>query len=189
MNAMIERKNEPVPTSWPLAALWAALTFVVRVVPIAPNFAAVGALSLYGGARMPWWAAFALPLGTMAASDVVLGYMRDYHAFNPYVYGCFAVAVLLGMLLRRTNSIVRIGAAAVASDALFFVVTNFGVWQGDHGQAYARSFDGLMQCYAAAIPFMQNTVISTLVFVPLFFGVHTLVTKAAPIGEPAESRV
>ena len=89
----------------------------------------MGALSLYGGARMPKWAAVALPLGTMAASDVVLGYMKDYQAFNPYVYGCFAVAVLIGMLLRRTNSVVKIGAAAVASDLIFFLVTNFGVWQ------------------------------------------------------------
>lgn len=136
---------------------------------------------------MPWWAGLALPLGTMASADLMLWYAKDYQPFNPVVYGCFAATVLLGLLLRRTNAIVKIGAAAVASDLLFFLVTNFAVWRGDHGQTYSASIDGLWQSYAAGLPFMQNTIFSTLVFVPLFFGVHALVTKPAAATERVQA--
>ena len=185
MVVMTEQRNETVPTCWPLAMLWAAATLVLRIVPHPQNFAAMGALSLYGGARMPLWAGLVLPLATMAGADLVLWYVKDYKPFNPVVYGCFIVTVLLGTLLRRTNSVWKIGAAAIASDVLFFLVTNFAAWRGDHGHAYATTIDGLWQSYVAAIPFHQWTAISTLLFVPLFFGVHTLATKPETAGEHA----
>jgi hypothetical protein len=40
---------------------------------------------------------------------------------------------------------------------------------------YPRTFAGLLECYAAAIPFFRNSVVSDLMFAGAFFGAAALV--------------
>jgi hypothetical protein len=159
-----------------IAAGLAVLAGLVRLIPHPFNLTPVGALGLFGGARLRPWLAATLPLAVMAVTDLILKWALDYPAFNPYVYGCFLANVLLGRLLARTQSWVRIGGLAVAGSVLFFVVTNFGVWLGSSvppetlatGAAYAyvqdspypfpliryaRSPQGLLACYWLAAAF------------------------------------
>jgi hypothetical protein len=156
----------------------------VRLLPYLPrfaipypwNFAPVGAMSLYGGARLRLWQALTLPLALMAATDGLIWLLKGYPPFDPWVYGSLAVTVLLGRLLTRTNSPWRIGAAAVLASAQFFLVTNFGVWMASSiapakipgGSAmmtvtesqyptpevkYAADARGLGACYLMALKF------------------------------------
>ena len=55
--------------------------------------------------------------------------------------------------------------------SLFFLVTNFAVWLA--WDYYPKTLEGLILCYTMAIPFFQNTLISTC----LFTGVLTLMIK------------
>jgi len=56
-----------------------------------------------------------------------------------------------------------------AGSLIFFIVSNFGVWAlGSaclNDVVYAKNLNGLIECYIMAIPFFQNTLLSTLLFV------------------------
>ena len=52
----------------------------------------------------------------------------------------------------------------------FFIITNLGVWM--MMPLYPHTTAGLLQCYLAAIPFFQYTLIGDLVFTPVLFLLH-----------------
>jgi hypothetical protein len=118
--------NEPRGQSMLTLSLM-ALTGLVRLLPHPWNFTPVGALGLYGGARLRWWQAFFVPFLVMGVTDFLIWTIKGWH-FNPAVYGCFAVNVLLGLSLRRTSSVWRIAGCSFAGSLLFYLVTNFSVW-------------------------------------------------------------
>jgi hypothetical protein len=146
-----------------LSAIVAAAA--LRLVPHPPNFTPIGAMALFSGAylgRKPL--AFAVPLGALLLSDLVLGF---YHG-QATVYFSVALIVMIGMVALGRRSPIRVGAAAVLSSVVFFVVTNFGMWL--FSGFYPRTFAGLEACYVAAVPFFQNTVAGDLFYATLLFG-------------------
>lgn len=137
------------------------------------NFAPVGAVSLYSGARLRGWKAFLLPLLLMAITDPIVG---GYSFATPFVYASFLVSVWIGTRLRSTENPAWIGAAALLCSVQFFLITNFGAWLG-MSQTYSRSFAGLTSCYAAAIPFFGRTLASDLVYTGVLFGLHAWLSR------------
>jgi hypothetical protein len=150
-----------------LVALLSAIVVAaaLRLVPHPPNFTPIGAMALFSGAYLGRRAvAFAAPLGALLLSDLVLGF---YHG-QATVYFSVALIVMIGMAALTRVSAVRVGAAAIASSILFFVITNFGMWL--FSGFYPRTLVGLEACYVAAIPFFQNTVAGDLFYAILLFG-------------------
>ena len=143
-----------------------AAAAALRLLPHPPNFSPIDAMALFSGAYLGRRGAlaFVAPLGALFLSDLVLGF---YHGMVT-VYFSVALIVVLGSLALQHRSPLRIGAAAVASSILFFVVTNFGMWLSSG--IYPRTLAGLEACYVAAIPFFQNTVAGDLFFATLLFG-------------------
>tara|TARA_B100000035_G_C20853755_1_gene488624 strand:+ start:212 stop:730 length:519 start_codon:yes stop_codon:yes gene_type:complete len=141
-----------------------------RVIPHPPNFTPVLAVAIFA----PYFArelvvAVAIPLVAMVLSDLIIG----LHSSMIWVYGAVAASVVISHYLRKTGSlIVRIGSLAFVSPLLFFIVTNFGVWLGSG--FYAHTIDGLTACYIAALPFFGNTLVSTIAFSGLFYGLMRL---------------
>jgi hypothetical protein len=90
---------------------------LARLLPHWPNFTPIGAMALFGGAYfVSRRAAFAAPLAAMLISDAALGATRygwTVLRLMPAVYACFAVTVLVGMLLRKRRTILSVAAAAV----------------------------------------------------------------------------
>lgn len=156
-----------------------ALGVLARVVPHPGNFAPVGAIALFGGAVFARpWAALLVPLAAMFAGDTILelttGY--GYHTLMPVVYVTYALIAVLGMLLReRRRSPVAVGAAVVASSTIFYLVSNLAMWM--ISDIFPRTFQGLVACYVAGIPYFGRTLLSDLMFAAIFFGVYTLVTE------------
>jgi hypothetical protein len=148
----------------------------LRLVPHPPNFTPIAAMALFGGAYLGRrWLAFAAPLGALVLSDLVLGFYPE----AIFVYLSVVAIVLIGRLLARHRTVLRVGAAALASSLLFFLVTNFGVWLVmDY---YPKDAAGLIACYVAAIPFFQNTLAGDLVFTALLFGGWALAERALPV--------
>ena len=149
---------------WAAAAL-VALVCATRLLPHPPNFAPVGAVALFGAAYFnDRRAAFAVPLAAMFISDLALG----FHATMAYVYGAFALISLLGFgFLRGRATPPRTAAAALFSTALFFLVSNFGVWAS--GSYFPKNAAGLLECYVAAIPFLGNTLAGDLFYSAVLF--------------------
>src|SRR6185369_15181989 len=74
------------------------------------NFAPVGAISLFAGARLRGWKAWALPLALMAITDPLLG---GYSRQTPLVYASFLISVWIGTRLRNTENPLWIGGGAL----------------------------------------------------------------------------
>jgi hypothetical protein len=150
-----------------LAALLSAIAVaaVLRLVPHPPNFSPIDAMALFGGAYLGRrWIAFAAPLAALLLSDFVLGF---YHGMAT-VYATVALIVAIGWWVSSRRTPLRIAAAAVASSVTFFVITNFGMWL--FSGFYPVTWAGLVACYAAAIPFFQNTIAGDFFYTALLFG-------------------
>ena len=143
-----------------------ALDVVVRLAPHAPNFTPVAASALFAGAVLrsrPL--ALAVPLAAMFVSDLVLGF-HDW-VVTGVVYAALALPALLGMWA-RARSAVLLAPLALGSSLFFFTSTNFAVWVSSG--MYAHDLDGLIRCYVAALPFLQNTVVGDMFWTALLFG-------------------
>src|SRR5512140_407028 len=141
-------------TNRPLAAGLTVAGTLLRLAPHPFNFAPVGGVSLFAGARLRGWQAYLLPLVLMAVTDPLLG---GYSFATPFVYASFLISVWLGRrLLRNSESALRIGGVAMASSLQFFLISNFAVWL--HGHLYPVTLAGLAQCYTMAIPFYGRTL-------------------------------
>lgn len=160
-----------------LLALLAAIVVAaaLRLVPHPPNFTPIAAMALFSGAylgRRPL--AFVAPLGAMLLSDALL----SFHSGMPFIYASVALIVLLGWLALSRVTVFRLAGAALASSALFFAISNFGVWL--QSGMYAPRLSGLVACYVAAIPFFQNTIAGDLFYTGLLFGGFALLERAVP---------
>jgi hypothetical protein len=161
-----------------------ALTILGGVARLAQNlnFAPVGALSLFAGARLRGWRAYLLPIALMAATEPLVclryGYsLKDAYSFaTPFIYASFLINVWIGSRLRRTENPGWIGAAALAGSLQFFFLSNFGTWLAP-GSLYGHTPSGLVNCYIAAIPFFRNTMVSDLVYAGAFFGLHAVLSR------------
>jgi hypothetical protein len=148
-----------------------------------PNFAPVAALALFAGYFFASrWTAAALPLVVMAVTDCFIG---GYHpAMMAVVYLALILPVLVRGPLRRRFSLARnrgdsatakaaastagLVGCSLAASIVFFLVTNFAHWA--IYEMYEKSATGLLQCYAAAIPFFRYTLAGDLTFACVLFG-------------------
>lgn len=153
-----------------------------RLIPHPPNFTPIGAIALFGGTYFASKrAAFAVPLAALVISNFALALLQyggSVFPLLPFVYASFALTVCLGLLLRNHRVPWAIGATALASAVIFFVLSNFGVWL--NGGMYPLTAEGLVACYIAAIPFFRNMVWGNLVYVTVLFGSFELAMRFLP---------
>ncbi len=166
---------------------------IMRLVPHIPNFAPITAAALFAAAYLPKKYALLVPLAAIAVSDYLLLYISPFSAqvFNfsriqplsaivndttLWVWGSFMISGLLGLVLRRRRSAIRVGAITIAASLQFFVITNFGVWAAG---AYARDLSGLATSYIAGLPFLRATLLGDLFYAASFFGIYALATHSA----------
>jgi hypothetical protein len=149
-----------------LAMSLVGLDVIARVAPHAPNFTPIAASALFAGAVLRSRAlALAVPLAAMLASDLVVG-GYDWRVMG-VVYAALALPALLGRWGRARGAIV-LAPLALSSSLFFFATTNFAVWA--FSGMYAHDLAGLMHCYVAALPFLQNTIIGDMLWTTLLFG-------------------
>lgn len=150
-----------------------ALALVARLLPHPDNFTPVLAVALFGGATLPGAAAYAVPLAAMAGSDLALGEPLTWT--TAIVYACFLAAARLGRWVGANRTWAKTIAAALGGSLAFFLATNLAVWLFD--ALYAQTWDGLIECYAMAIPFFGNSLAGDLFWVVALFGVLDLATR------------
>ena len=152
------------------------LAAVIRLLPHYPNFTPIGAMALFGGAYFSKkYLAFVIPFAAMFLTDLVLG----FHATMWAVYLSFGLIVVIGMLMINKVKLSNVFLASVSASVLFFVITNFAMWMV--GGIYSTDLKGLVECYAAAIPFFHYTLLGDLFYVGLMFGVFEIVKSKLPI--------
>jgi hypothetical protein len=163
-----------------LAYLFLAIAVAVhlRFIPLPFSFTPVVGALLYFGARMPrrqMW----IPVVLLAASGVYLTrvtYGYPLTADHLITWAWYAAMVLLGSVLIKGFSVIRIGAASLIASVSFFLLSNFAVWMVWRDM-YPKTFNGLMACYVAGLPFFRYAVASDLLFTAGFFGIGYLASR------------
>jgi hypothetical protein len=154
-----------------------AVAVHVRFLPLPFSFAPVTAALLYFGARRPrreMW----IPVTALAAAGVYLS--RSYYGYAVsadllVTWAWYAGMVLLGGMLAKHATALRVGAGSLAGSVSFFLISNFAVWAV--WNMYPKTVSGLGACYVAGLPFFRNAVVSDLFFAALFFGIGYLVSQ------------
>jgi hypothetical protein len=170
-----EQESPYRPLALGVAIVAGFIATILRIVPHPPNFSSVGALGLFGGARLRAWQAYLFPLAIMIVSDLLLWVLTGFdfkyslgHLSRVFVYASFMIYVFIGRWLRDTNSITSIALAATLGGLQFFLLTNFCEWLFQPMQPYydqipaafqySRDWSGLMTCFTFALPFYQGEV-------------------------------
>lgn len=182
----LSRKNKTIL----IVSILVSAVFI-RLIPHMPNFAPITAAALFSAAFLPKKYLFVVPLLVVAVSDYLLLYINPFSAqifnFNTlqplsamfhgttfWVWGSFMVSALIGLILRKKASALRIGSASLLASVQFFVITNFGVWAAG---MYGPGIAGLAASYVAAWPFFGWTALGDLFYTASFFGIYALALK------------
>ena len=140
-----------------------------------PNVSPVTALALFSGVFLAdRRLALMVPVIVMFCSDLVIG----LHDTILFVYGAFVLVGLFGIALAGRPSGGIVFAASLFSSLIFFLVTNFGVWLV--AGYYPLTFEGLITCYIAAVPFFHYSLAGDLFFVGVLFGGYRLIEYRIP---------
>lgn len=143
-----------------------------RFLPHPPNFTAMGAIALFAGRFLPnrvW--ALLVPLAAVALTDWIFGFYPGW----TFVYGAYALIVLLGWRLRRQSGVWPVVAAGISTSGIFFVLSNIGVWWTS--EMYSHDLKGLVSCFVAALPFIHYTIMSDGLFILTLFGAYVLAKR------------
>jgi hypothetical protein len=145
--------------------------------PHPANFAPVGAVALLGGMLLPRKFAAWTVVAVMILSDLLLG----LHPLVLWTWGSFALIALLANALLSGQKVgtSRLVISAIGGGTVFFVITNVGVWL--QGGLYEKSWQGLLQCFANAIPFYRNTILGDVFFVSVFYATYLVVSRLAAV--------
>ncbi|UTW62526.1 hypothetical protein KFE98_21435 [bacterium SCSIO 12741] len=165
-------------SNWILISSMILVAAMTRLLPHPPNFTPIGAMALFAGAALGRnWIKWILPIGALFISDLVLNntvyaHMNDgfvlFHESVLWVYASMLAIVAIAPMLIRKLSAGSVLLGSLSASVLFFLGTNFGAWMSMN--MYPMTWDGLMTCYAAGVPFFGYNVLGDLVFSTALFG-------------------
>ena len=138
-----------------------------------PNFEMVTALSLISGSFLGGIYASVIPLLIIFLSDIYFGNTIIYL----FTWSAFALVGIFGILFKRNSKhyYLKITGGGIISVLFFYLWTNFGWWL--ISGMYPLNSQGLLVCYAAAIPFLKNQLMSVLIFAPAFALLFTIISE------------
>ena len=150
-----------------LVAFLVALDVVARVLPHAPGFLPVAASGFFAGRmlRIPPLA-IVVPVLGMVLSDVALP-GEDWR-IQAVGFAAIAIPAVAGILTRRWRGVLPTVATIVPCSILFFLLSNGAVWA--FSGMYPLTWQGLTQCYVAALPFLDKTILGDLFWTAVLFG-------------------
>jgi len=145
-----------------------AIGIAGRLMPHVWNTTPILASLLFASTYLNKKSAVWLLIVVMGVSDIFLGTYQWQIMLS--VYGSLLLACFTGSFIRTHKHIQTIIAAPLLFSTLFFVITNWAVWQ--FSPLYSHTFQGLLDSYTMAIPFFKNSLVGDLVYTSLFFGIY-----------------
>jgi hypothetical protein len=174
LTAMQTRTRSDLWMDLALVAFLVVLCVVARLLPHAPGFLPVAASGLFAARvlRIPALA-IAVPVLAMILSDAFLP-GEDWR-IQAVGFAAIAIPAVAGIATRRFSGVLPTIATVIASSILFFLLSNGAVWA--FSTMYPRTLEGLTQCYIAALPFLEKTMLGDLVWTGVLFGGFWLVQR------------
>jgi hypothetical protein len=162
-----------------LVAFLIGFDVTARLLPHIPGVLPVAASGLFAARvlRMPALAVI-VPLAAMALSG--FGLAADDWRVTLVVYAAIALPALAGMFSRRWQGALPIVATMLSCSLTFFASSNLAVWA--FSGIYPLTWQGLTECYIAALPFIERTVIGDLAWTGVLFGGAWLVQHGPVLG-------
>lgn len=161
----------------------AAAIFVAaisRLFPHIPNFTPVAAMALFGAVYFDNKAtAIFVPLLTMILSDIAMELVTGWGFHNTivYVYAAFLITSFVGFWVKRNTNVQTIAVGSITASALFFIITNFGVWAAG---GFPAGLTGLNTTYMLGVPYFAPTLIGDLFFNAILFGAFYIAQRKYP---------
>ncbi len=170
--------------------LLVVIASLYRIMPGRPlGFAPQIAMALFSGSIFKDKKfSFLLPILSMLVSDIIYEVLFQFNIssiagfYNGQVlnYILFAAVTVIGFMIKKEN-LLHIAAGSIAGATFYFIASNFVVWIGGglalNNLPYSKTWDGLMACYAAAVPFYTGSLFATLFFSAILFGGYFLINK------------
>ena len=125
-----------------------------RFIPHPPNFTSLIALSFYVPALLGKRFVPSL-IFSFLLTDLIIG----FHNTLFFTWGSVILIGIFSNIFKKRLGLRLVGA--ISGVLIFFIVTNFGVW---FTGSYGYNFEGLIVCYTLALPFLGNTLVSTVIF-------------------------
>lgn len=165
------------------------LTVIMRVINIEfniYNLIPMAALGIFCGSILQnKFHAYLIPLVALLLSDIAISLFTNtqgFYGISQFVnYASIILITLLGTYLTK-RSFLQIAGYSISGSLIFFILSNFGTFLSGY---YGFSFEGLLNCYAMAIPFYKselantffiNSFLGDLFFSIIAFGVYHLAT-------------
>ena len=157
---MIKEFNTIENSTRYLIILFLVLLLVVsRNLSFIPNFTPTISLIVFASTMFRNYYILA---SIVIASQLISDYFLRYYSSIFFVYlGYILLAFASKFILKEINFVSIIGTSII-SVFIFFLVSNYGVWQMMDICDYSLS--GLIECYIAGIPFLKYSLISTLLY-------------------------
>jgi hypothetical protein len=171
--------------------IWSLVIMVIiasvyRVIPRPFGFAPQIALAIFGGAVIrDKRLAFIMPVLSMFISDLIyqvlfINGLTDIQGFyrGQWInYALIAGCSIFGILIKKIN-VTNVLIMSIIAPTAYFLVSNFLTWTGvGEYVEYPKTWEGLMTCYTAALPFYKWSVVSTVFFSGILFSAWYLITK------------
>lgn len=161
-----------------LFILWIGIYY--RLIPHPPNFSPLIPITVFSGFILPQYTnkylPYLIPLIILISSDLILGLHNQiftvYFAFLSSVYLSRVYFKFFKVYQEKSNlkKIFHANISSLVNSTWFYIFSNFGVWLTTN--MYPKTMDGLIQCYVMAIPFFKNSIISSILFCTLIFGIY-----------------
>lgn len=131
---------------------------------------------------------FLVPILSMLISDVLyyllakqgLSEIAGIYEGQWVNYLLFISITVIGFFIRQ-NRVGHIILGSLVGAGFFFIASNFFFWIGGgldiNNQPYPKTWDGLMSCFAAGLPFFRGSLWATLFFNTIFFGSYYLYNR------------
>lgn len=152
------------------------LAFLERTVfDLGPNFELVTLAVVLSSFYLNKKSSLLSTLFIMLSSDLLIGNSSIFI----FTWSGFLIPILFINIFKnlKINKIFSGTLAGISANIFFFAWTNFGVWALDSWGVYPKTFTGLLHSYINGLPFLKYQLISTLIFVPLGFGIYKLLSK------------
>ena len=163
---------------WILLFMLMIAAVVTRWLPHPHNVSPIMALALFSGVVCSnKKIALLVPVLAMIVSDLILG----FHSTMWAVYGSFMLVAYMGYRAEKSKSGDRLKLSSLiglglGGSLLFFVVTNFAVWFQQIGM-YPKTWEGLVACFMAAVPFFKNSLGGNALYMFTLFGLWSFVKE------------
>jgi hypothetical protein len=165
-----------------LVAFLIGLNVATRLLPHVPGVLPVAASGLFAARvlRIPALA-LVVPLLGMTLSDMALP--GDDWRIALVGFVAISIPALAGIFTRRWHGALPVAATMVTCSLLFFLLSNGAVWA--FSGMYPPTWQGLTQCYIAALPFLEKTVLGDLFWTAVLFGGAWLVQHRPSVSRRA----